>query len=103
MARLPSSFRNNNRTTRDFRELFANLSAQQRDLVKEAAKAFHNNPNQPGFRLHRLRENCVGEHLRESWSVSITMRLRAIFVKDGDGRVWYWVGTHAQYDRFTGS
>ena len=30
------------------------------------------------------------------------MRYRAVYIVDGDANVWYWVGTHADYDRFTG-
>jgi hypothetical protein len=36
-------------------------------------------------------------------SISVTIGYRAIYVTDEDGtNVWYWIGTHADYDTFTG-
>jgi hypothetical protein len=31
------------------------------------------------------------------------LQYRAIYVVDGDINVWYWIGSHADYDRFIGS
>ena len=39
---------------------------------------------------------------RNSSSVSITMQYRAIYTVDGTDNVWYWIGTHADYDVFIG-
>ena len=39
---------------------------------------------------------------RESISVSVTIGYRAIYVVRNNGNVWYWIGTHADYDKFTG-
>ncbi len=36
--------------------------------------------------------------LRDQLSVSITMPYRAIYVSDGDTNVWYWIGSHGEYD-----
>lgn len=30
------------------------------------------------------------------------MQYRAVYYKDGDTNVWYWIGTHAQYDKLVG-
>ena len=30
------------------------------------------------------------------------MQYRAIYVEVGDTNVWYWIGTHAAYNHFTG-
>jgi hypothetical protein len=30
------------------------------------------------------------------------MKYRAIYVVDGETNVWYWIGSHANYDTFTG-
>ena len=32
----------------------------------------------------------------------ITMQYRAIYVVDGNTNVWYWCGSHNDYDNFTG-
>jgi hypothetical protein len=35
--------------------------------------------------------------------VSITMKYRALYVVEGDTNVWYWIGTHNDYENFIGS
>ena len=35
-------------------------------------------------------------------SVRIGLRYRALGVEVSDGVNWFWIGTHAEYDRFVG-
>ena len=51
---------------------------------------------------HELADNKRGRHRRNSFSVSITLRYRAIYTVDGDANVWYWIGSHSDYKVFTG-
>jgi hypothetical protein len=103
MGKLPSSFRKANRTTRQFRDLYSRLPAHIQELTRDACRLFDKNPNHPSFRIHVLEDNKRGSHLPESVSVSITMQYRAIYFRDDVGiNVWYWIGSHADYDRFTG-
>lgn len=103
MAKLPSSFRERNRTTEQFRELFAGLPSHVQELVRGAAGIFNENPTHPSLRHHELEDTKKGEHVPGSFSVSITMRYRAIYVTGDNGiNVWYWVGTHADYDTYVG-
>jgi hypothetical protein len=104
MAKLPSTFRTRNRTTRQYRELFARLPRHIQELVRIACRQFDENPDHPSLRRHRLEDRKRGKHSPDSFSVSITMQYRAIYVVDEetDQNVWYWIGTHAQYEKFTG-
>lgn len=36
------------------------------------------------------------------WSARIGNDYRAVAVRDGDDLVWFWIGTHAEYDRLLG-
>jgi hypothetical protein len=104
MAKLPSSFRDRNRTTEGFRRQYAALPKAVRELVRGACELFNNDPNHPSLRHHALDDRKTGSHSPGSFSVSPTMQYRAIYVVDGDGmNIWYWIGTHAEYKRFTGS
>ena len=103
MAKLPSSFRETNRTTEQFRALFATLPVHVQELVRGAAKLFNDSPAHPSLRHHELEDTKKGKHVAGSFSVSITMQYRAIYVPGADGmNVWYWIGTHSDYDTFTG-
>ena len=102
MAKLPSSFRKKNRTTRAFRELFARLPARIQALARQACILFDTNPSHPSFRHHELSDVKKGKHVPGSFSVSVTLQYRAIYLDDAGVNVWYWIGTHADYDDFTG-
>lgn len=91
-----------NRRTRNFKKLFEDLPAQVQELAREQFRRFCDQPCDPSLRLHRLEDNERGSHLEESWSVAIGLQYRAIYVVRGNMNVWYWIGTHADYDRFTG-
>jgi hypothetical protein len=36
------------------------------------------------------------------WSARVGVHHRALAVEAGDGLVWFWIGTHADYDRLLG-
>lgn len=91
-----------NRRRRVFHELLATLPAKIRVTVKVRFKQFVANPRNVSLRLHRLKDHARGQHLPGSYSVSVTMKYRAIFFIDGQVNVWYWIGSHADYDLFTG-
>lgn len=75
-----------------FWALYGELSSTVREEAKEAFHLFRQNPAHPGLSLERLR--CDPE----SWSVRITRGYRAVGWKQGDTMVWYWIGSHADFD-----
>jgi hypothetical protein len=82
----------NSRTTREFRELFAKLP----DVVKRQARAayrlFRDNPHHPGLNFKKIRADLP------IYSVRIGIGYRAVGFMEGDTIVWYWIGSHANYD-----
>ena len=96
-----SPARNNVRTA-SFRDLFDQLPITIRQLAEEAFHAFEVNPDHPALRRHRLKDNDRGRHRQGSFSVSITLKYRALYFEDAQTNVWYWIGSHADYDTFTG-
>jgi hypothetical protein len=36
------------------------------------------------------------------WSARIGLHYRAVAVEDGPDLVWFWIGTHAEYDAILG-
>lgn len=101
MAKLPSSFRQRNRTARGFRDQYAKLPKAIQELTRDACRKFDADSVHPSFRRHELDDRRGASHQPGSISISITMQYRAIFVKVGGINVWYWIGTHAEYKRFT--
>ena len=56
------------------------------DRVFDLLKA---DPQHPSLHLKKL---------DEIWSVRVSLHHRALAVKVSDGFLWFWIGTHAEYD-----
>ena len=91
-----------NRRTAEFRRLYAGLPGQIQEGARKAFRMFLRDLAHPALRRHRLADTGRGRHKTGSWSVSITMQYRAIYVEDGGVNVWYWIGNHNDYEDFTG-
>ena len=102
MAKLPNSFRTRNRTSRKFREQYAQLPDEIKKLVRLACIQFDRDPSHRSLRHHQLKDTKRSKQAPNSFSVSPTMQYRAIYVVENGINVWYWIGTHAEYDRYTG-
>ena len=89
--------------TSDFKELFDNLPERIQKLSELAFSKFVSDPDHPALRRHQLNDNKRGSHRDGSYSVSITMQYRSIYVVENGQNVWYWTGSHADYNRFTGA
>jgi hypothetical protein len=101
-VRRPEITGSANVRTRQYKDQLAALPREVRDLAELAFQKFLENPLHPALRNHPLDDTRKGRHRTGSRSVSVSMKYRAIYVVDGDTNVWYWIGSHADYDTFTG-
>lgn len=88
--------------TKQFKEMFSQLPENIQALADHAYAAFLENPTAPVLANHELYDTRRGRHRLGSRAVSVTHLYRAIYVVDGDTNVWYWIGSHTDYDQFTG-
>lgn len=54
------------------------------------------------FKLLKLDPHHPSLHLKkvgELWSVRVGARYRALGLDRGDAIVWFWIGSHAEYDK----
>ena len=79
------------RTTWHFRRLFSNLSSGTQREARHSL--FQSDPSHPGLQLKKLE----GED--NIYSVRIGLEYRALAVMKKDRIVWYWIGSHSEYDR----
>ena len=80
-------------TTKRFRDAFDGLPEQVRRQGQEAYLLFKQNPYHPSLRFKRVHPT------RHIYSVRIGADYRALGARDGDDVVWFWIGSHADYDR----
>jgi hypothetical protein len=67
------------------------------DLQQQARAKYalwRREPFHPSLHFKELYENL--------WSVRVTLNCRALARRRGDLIVWFWIGTHAEYDRLIG-
>ena len=81
------------RTTRRFREAFRDLPTEIQEQTRQAYARFRENPGYPGLRFKKIQ---VQGNVH---SARITRDYRALGTVEGDEVVWFWVGSHDEYER----
>lgn len=88
--------------TSGFKKQLEKLPAHIQELAGDAYRQFLDDPYHPVLDNHELVDTKKGRHRKSSRAVSITRRYRAIYVTEGDTNVWYWIGSHEDYNNFVG-
>jgi hypothetical protein len=66
------------------------LPAETQELADRSFDLLKENPQHPSLHLKK-----VGRY----WSVRVGRRYRAIGIEMDSGILWFWIGTHSEYDR----
>jgi hypothetical protein len=73
-----------------FWTLYRSLPEEVRNLADRAYARLKEDPRHPSLRFKK-----VGE----LWSARVGLHYRALAVEVDDGYLWFWIGTHADYDK----
>ena len=87
----------NSRTTERFRDALGKLPADIRKRDREAYLQFQENPQHPGLRFKKVHS------IEPIYSVRITQDYRAVGIVRRDEIVWFWIGSHAKYEKLLSS
>jgi hypothetical protein len=80
------------RTTNQFRQMFAHLPKQVQDQTRKAYQQFKQEPSYPSLRFKKVHPKLP------IYSVRINRDYRAVGQLDQDTMIWFWVGSHAEYN-----
>jgi len=80
------------RTTRASRELLPCLPVEVRRRAHDAYARFRDDPQHPGVRFKKVHAT------QPIYSVRVDLEYRAVGIMDGEVIVWFWIGSHADYD-----
>jgi hypothetical protein len=69
------------------------LPPEVRELADQAYARLKQDPRHPSLRLKKV---------NRFWSARVGAHYRALAIEATDGLVWFWIGTHADYDRLLG-
>jgi hypothetical protein len=81
------------RTTKRFWDCYEDLPPEIRRQARECFKRWQANPRHPALRFKQILPN------QAIYSVRISMGWRALGVMEGDTMVWFWIGSHSNYDQ----
>lgn len=81
------------RTTARFRDAFAALPPQVQRQARQAYRLFRLDPRHPGLHFKQVHAS------RPIFSARVGLGYRALAVEEQDDLIWFWIGSHAQYDR----
>lgn len=81
------------RTTTAFRKAFASLPEDIQERAREAFRLFSDNPAHPSLQIKPV-------HPTESiFSARISLHYRALARRRDNVWIWFWIGSHADYDQ----
>jgi hypothetical protein len=60
-------------------------------MAREKYQLWQADPQHPSLRFKELRPGL--------WSVRVSQQYRALGLREGTQVVWFWIGSHAEYDR----
>ena len=81
------------RTTKRFRDALAGLPKDIRRQARESYKLFRDNPLHPSLRFKKV-------HTTEPvYAARISIDYRALCYVDGEEAIWFWIGSHAEYNK----
>ncbi len=63
------------------------------ERARAAYRLFQREPSHPSLRFKLVHPS------RPIYSVRIGLAYRALGVRDGDEIIWFWIGSHTDYDR----
>jgi hypothetical protein len=80
--------------TKNFRTLYKQLPDEVRRQAREAYRLFKNDPYHSSLQFRRVSRK------QPIYSVRIGLSYRALGTREEDDiMVWFWIGSHADYDR----
>ena len=81
------------RTTERFRTALSALPVQVQRRARIAYLRFRRDPNHPGLQFKKVHAT------RSIYSARVGLGYRALGVHEADTIIWFWIGSHADYDR----
>lgn len=80
-------------TTDRFRKAFQQLPTHIQRKAREAYKLWKDDPYNSTLQFKQVHAD------RPIYSVRVGIGWRALGVKTGDDVIWFWIGSHADYDK----
>lgn len=84
------------RLTDDFVACFRRLPDEVKELARKNYKLWLADPSHPGLQFKRVGKKAP------VYSVRVGIGWRALGLLSRDTATWFWIGSHAEYDKLIG-
>jgi len=81
------------KTTRRFRDAYGRLPEHVQRRAREVYRRFKDNPYHPSLHFKQVHATLP------IYAARVGLGYRALGVIEGETVVWFWIGTHADYDQ----
>ncbi|WZO98435.1 hypothetical protein EP7_000014 [Isosphaeraceae bacterium EP7] len=90
------------RRTKDSKTRFNKLPPRIQKLARATYDLFKINPSHSSLHHKPISKSKHPTYEKNSHSVRIGATYRALYGRVGDLRVWYWIGSHEEYNNIVG-
>jgi hypothetical protein len=81
-------------TLPSFWAAYGSLEENVKRSTRKAYRLWSENPFHPSLHF-----KCINQE-ESIWSVTVTLRHRAVGIFEGDTVTWFWIGSHDEYEQF---
>jgi len=81
------------RVNERFRKAFDSLPEDIQRRARAAYARWEQDPSHPSLQLKKVHDK------HPIYSVRIALGWRAVGILQGEDMIWFWIGSHAEYDR----
>lgn len=80
-------------TTPKFWKAYYKLPPQIQEAAQKAYQIWQNDPYNSSLQFKQIHS------IKPIYSVRIGLEWRAVGIKEGNTIIWFWIGSHADYDK----
>lgn len=80
------------RTTPSFRKALASLPTEVQERARQAFRRFSEDPHHPSLQVKQIHST------QPIYSARITLDYRALAIRRDNRWIWFWIGSHSDYD-----
>lgn len=79
--------------TERFRKAYDGLPKHIQEQADKAFSIWKRNENHPSISFKKIHKT------KPVYSVRVTLSYRALGMKQGDTMIWFWIGSHPEYEK----
>ncbi|MDR9367036.1 MAG: hypothetical protein RI575_17000 [Balneolaceae bacterium] len=80
-------------TTNRFWKAYEKLTKEEKQQANKAFRLFQEDPSHPSLKFKKIHS------AKPIYSARVNISCRALGIRDGEEIIWFWIGSHDEYER----